>query len=169
MGKVLNASKRLVKIKTNGRIAALGNIVGPITYPCMIDNRKVINMVQQGVKVYEVNPENHAEEVLLTIQNVNKNNFAKKTESAASIKKQVENIMKANEVVVPKVEVSVTTATPSTIQAETTVAATEEADGAENSETAGTDEVAETATSTDNNSYNSYKNNKKYKSDFKKK
>lgn len=75
MAKVINSKQKLCKIMTNGRIAELGNICGPVTSPCKVDLRKVVNMVQRGLKVYEINPKNYNEQVLLTIKNVTLNNF----------------------------------------------------------------------------------------------
>lgn len=75
MAKTLNTKRKLCKVLTNGPISELGGITGPIVYPCRLDLRKVINMVQHGKVVIEVNPKNHNETVRLNIQNVNKNNF----------------------------------------------------------------------------------------------
>lgn len=75
MATILNSKRKLCIVKTNGPIHELGGITGPILAPCQIAMRAVINMVQNGKKVYEVNPKNRAETVLLTIQNVQKNNF----------------------------------------------------------------------------------------------
>lgn len=75
MATLLNEKKKLCLVKTNGRLPELGNIAGPILSPCKINLRTVINMVQNGKVVYEVNPKNHSQQVLLTIQNVQKNNF----------------------------------------------------------------------------------------------
>lgn len=75
MAQALNTQKKLCKIMTNGPIADLGGIAGPILYPCKIDMRKIINMVHHGVVVVEVNPKNQNQTVRLTMQNVSKNNF----------------------------------------------------------------------------------------------
>lgn len=75
MAKTLNTKRKLCKVLTNGPLSELGGITGPIVYPCRIDLRKVVNMVQHGKVVIEVNPKNHKETVRLNIQNVNKNNF----------------------------------------------------------------------------------------------
>ena len=75
MAKTLNTKRKLCKVLTNGPLPELRGITGPIVYPCRIDMRKVINMVQHGKVVIEVNPKNQKEEVRLNIQNVNKDNF----------------------------------------------------------------------------------------------
>jgi hypothetical protein len=75
MPKVLNTKKKLVKIMTNGPIVELGNILGPVNSPVKIEINKIINMVQHGKKIIEINPRNQNETVLLTLANVTKNNF----------------------------------------------------------------------------------------------
>lgn len=101
MAKTLNSKKKLCMIKTNGPIAELGGITGPILYPCRIDMRKVINMVQHGIRVIEVNPKNQSETVQLTIQNVTKDNFPDppKYTMTAETKKEEPKVVKPSDVV----------------------------------------------------------------------
>ena len=102
MGTVLNPKRKLCRVATNGPIPELGGIAGPVKGPTMIDMRTVVNMVQHGRVVYEINPKNYKEEVRLTIRNVNQNNFPdKKTVEYPQEKKVVQ---KSNNIEVEKKE-----------------------------------------------------------------
>lgn len=68
--------KKLVTVMSAGSIRELGGIGGPIMNPCRISIDKVKRMVLAGRKVYEHNPANTDEKVLLTEDNVLANNFS---------------------------------------------------------------------------------------------
>jgi hypothetical protein len=161
MAQTLNTSKKLCKVMTNGPIPELGYITGPVAYPCRIDLRKVVNMVQHGHKVYEVNPKNHNEQVLLTIQNVNKNNFPdpEKYVLPQETKKETPAVAKKEEVV---------TATQDNLVAPE--ASKDSVDVAIATIAANTDEgeITAEASSTESNSSYQSKKNKHYKNDFSK-
>lgn len=103
MATLLNEKKKLCLVKTNGRLPELGNIAGPILSPCKINLRTVINMVQNGKVVYEVNPKNHSQQVLLTIQNVQKNNFPDQEKVVMPEVKEVEKpaVVEKQDVITP--------------------------------------------------------------------
>lgn len=77
MAGILNAKRKLCIVKNNGPIHELGGISGPILAPCNISMRAIINMVQNGRNVYEINPRNMKEMVKLDIKNVQSDNFPK--------------------------------------------------------------------------------------------
>lgn len=68
-------NKKLITVKTTGPLPELNYITGPIIHPCWVNKDVIIKMVHNGKKVYEVNPENPAEKVLLTLKNIRLNNF----------------------------------------------------------------------------------------------
>ena len=70
-----NKKTKFVTVETNGPISELGGIAGPILHPCMVDLDLVIQMVNARKKVYEVNPNNPDERVLLSLRNVRTENF----------------------------------------------------------------------------------------------
>lgn len=76
----LNTKKKLCKILSNGPIPELGNITGPVLYPTRIPMNRIVNMVQHGRKVIEVNPKDHSQTIQLTLTNVMKDNFITKDE-----------------------------------------------------------------------------------------
>ena len=76
----LNTKKKLCKILSNGPIPELGNITGPVLYPTRIPMNRIVNMVQHGRKVIEVNPKDHNQTIQLTLTNVMKDNFITKDE-----------------------------------------------------------------------------------------
>ena len=104
MAKQLNSKMKLCLVYHNGPILLLGGIAGPILKPCNIDLRKVVNMVQQGIRVIEVNPKNHKETVELSIQNVMLDNFPEKPKF-----KMPEEVKKVEIPVVKKEDVIVAT------------------------------------------------------------
>lgn len=76
---------RLFVVLADGKIPELGGIRGPITKPTAIDISIVIDMVNRGLPVEEVNPANYAERVRMTFGNMHSQNFvkaAKKVEAA---------------------------------------------------------------------------------------
>lgn len=76
---------RLFVVLADGKIPELGGIRGPITKPTAIDISIVIDMVNRGLPVEEVNPANYTERVRMTFGNMHSQNFvkaAKKVEAA---------------------------------------------------------------------------------------
>lgn len=66
---------KLVTIENSGTINELGGISGPIINPCPIDISTIVHLIHGHKKVYEVNPSNPNQKVLLTLKNVNTVNF----------------------------------------------------------------------------------------------
>ena len=102
-------------INTPGPIAELGFISGPITNPCKLEMDVLRRLVKNGREVYEVNPENPAQKVLLTIENYDADNFSVKVDPTADVKeddcepvKSAEHVKETIETAEPKVEPSVT-------------------------------------------------------------
>lgn len=69
------ARKKFVTIESSGKILALGGIMGPIKTPSYLDMDIIINLINSGKVVYEVNPANVKEKVRLTRVNVLKHNY----------------------------------------------------------------------------------------------
>lgn len=74
MAKKIEKTKRVV-IDNKGTLNELGGISGPIIHPCSLPISQLKKLVSNRRKVYEVNPRNKTERVLLTITNVDKDNF----------------------------------------------------------------------------------------------
>ena len=72
---------KLVVIESPGPIKLLGDIMGPIKTPCSISTNVIIDLINSGKVVYEVNPKNHNERVRLTRLNTNTNNFPSNNKS----------------------------------------------------------------------------------------
>ena len=88
------ATKKIV-VMTMGIIPELGGISGPILTPQDFPIGIVQALVNSRRKVYECNPKNPSERILLTISNVNANNFApKKVENPSMIVERRNNIKK---------------------------------------------------------------------------
>lgn len=73
--------KKLVIVKDSGPIPELSFICGPILNPTRIDIGVIAKMVGAGRTVYECNPFNTKDQVLLDITNVKSNNFTTETVS----------------------------------------------------------------------------------------
>ena len=69
--------KRLIVIKTSGVLPELGFITGPVLMPWYVPVSKLVQLINNGRDVWEVNPENREERVKLTIKNVRISNFGK--------------------------------------------------------------------------------------------
>jgi hypothetical protein len=76
MSTKLNEARKLCIIKTNGPIPELGYITGPVLTPCKIRMSDLRRLVGNGKAVYELNPKNPEEIVKLTVQNIERDNFA---------------------------------------------------------------------------------------------
>ena len=70
--------KKYVTVESTGSIPELGGISGPILNPCYLPLTVVMRLITARKKVYEVNPNNTAEKVLLTTSNVRKTHFEPK-------------------------------------------------------------------------------------------
>lgn len=73
--------KKLVIVKDSGPIPELSFICGPVLNPTRIDIGVIAKMVGAGRTVYECNPFNTKDQVLLDITNVKSNNFTTETVS----------------------------------------------------------------------------------------
>ena len=71
--------KKLVIVKDSGPIPELSFICGPVLNPTRIDIGVIAKMVGAGRTVYECNPFNTKDQVLLDITNVKSNNFTTET------------------------------------------------------------------------------------------
>lgn len=80
---------RLFVVLADGKIPELGGIRGPITKPTAMDVSTVIEMVNRGLPVEEVNPSNHADRVKMTFGNIHSNNFVKPVKKVATVTPQV--------------------------------------------------------------------------------
>ena len=69
--------RRLVVVKTSGVLPELGFITGPVLMPWYVPMSKLVQLVNNGRDVWEVNPDNKAERVKLTIKNLKTSNFGK--------------------------------------------------------------------------------------------
>lgn len=68
--------KKLVTVNTSGLINELvGGICGPILTPTLISINTIYAMISNGKKVYEVNPSNRKQTILLTKSNYKTDNF----------------------------------------------------------------------------------------------
>lgn len=76
MKKVLNERKYLCRIATSGPIKELGCVTGPIQR-CKLNEKVIFQLVKNARIVYEVNPFNPSEEVLLTTKNMATRHFVK--------------------------------------------------------------------------------------------
>lgn len=66
---------KLITVESYGSIKELGGIAGPIINPTLQPVSIVEKMVAAKRRVYEVNPANLSEKVLLTLHNVHRDNF----------------------------------------------------------------------------------------------
>ena len=73
----MNYTSKLVTIESIGKIHSLGGLNGPITTPTKIKIETIIELINSGKVVYEVNPTNLKDKIRLTRLNVYKNNFVK--------------------------------------------------------------------------------------------
>lgn len=120
-----STDKKLITVNSSGVISELGGINGPILNPFYATIETINTMVTRHRNVYEVNPKNYKERVLLTISNYRKQNFTvsapvttvksteskisnipvdNKKETVTTDKTVVERVDSATEMVVDKVE-----------------------------------------------------------------
>lgn len=74
MAKVLNAKKRKCDVLTNGPLPELAFVMGPV-YNCRLTTDQIVRLVSNGKMVYEINPVNPKEKVLLTVATCSKSAF----------------------------------------------------------------------------------------------
>lgn len=79
---------KLVTIESAGPIKMMGDINGPIKTPCSVSTNVIIDLLNSGKVVYEVNPKNHAEKIRLTRLNLHSNNFPANNTSKVDSRKQ---------------------------------------------------------------------------------
>ena len=103
--------KKLVVIKSIGTIAELGGIKGPIDNPFRLDVKTLIKMVTK-YRIFEVNPKNIEDTILLTISNVRENNFINEPEDNGIVP-----YVDDSEVVVEKIDEEMDDETKSTLSA----------------------------------------------------
>lgn len=107
---VKHENKKLIVLMTGGPISELGFITGPVLHPWYVDIDTVIRLVSNNKRVYEVNPNNRDERVLLTLKNVRLNNFGKKETAKtvepiqAEVKKEVPVVETKKEEVKPDMD-----------------------------------------------------------------
>ena len=73
---------KYVIIESSGILKPLGGISGPITTPSYIDISVIVSLINQRKVVYEVNPLDRNEKILLTRLNVFNDNFASITNTS---------------------------------------------------------------------------------------
>ena len=95
-------NKRRCDVIVSGPIAELGNILGPV-YGSLLTTSTIIKLVSNGRKVYEIDPRNNKNKVLLTIGNCSKSVFGE-TPVEESVKKEEPVVEIPKEVVVEKKE-----------------------------------------------------------------
>jgi len=78
---------KYIVVNSFGELPMLGGISGPITTPFEADIKAIIAMVNGGKKVYEVNKANPSQRVLLTRENILKDNFKINRNKAVAQKK----------------------------------------------------------------------------------
>lgn len=162
MARVLNERKKLVCIKTSGPIVELGCLTGPIR-SARVNIATLMLMIQNGKKVYEINPANPNEMIQLNMVNVTKNNFEKITESA----EMKERKMKEENIDIVNASVTHTSFTPALKNEETStnMKVEEKEETSEGSD----DKKDEKKEETTQQPYYSKKSGKSYQNDFKKK
>lgn len=80
---------KYVIISSSGPIKELGNLTGPIVTPVRLSQETILKIIKSGHKVYEVNPSNHREKILLTFMNATDKHFNTKLPSYGVIVKNI--------------------------------------------------------------------------------
>lgn len=82
----IKEKQKLIVIEWDGTIGELGGISGPVLNPTLQPMSVIIKMVYNRKNVYEVNPNDYSDRVLLNLRNVREDNFpAAKEEVKAHI------------------------------------------------------------------------------------
>jgi len=114
------AETKLYVIDTVKQIPCLENICGPITEPVKLGREDVIDLVKRGYTVYQVNPNDKTEKVLVTRSNINKIQF-KNTRAAATTKRMLNRqIQDMNSPIIVPVHKNETKATTPVVEPEKT-------------------------------------------------
>jgi hypothetical protein len=79
-------SAKLYTIDGTKEIPCLNNICGPVTEPVPLSREDVIDLLKRGFSVYQVNPHDKTEKVLVTRSNINSVVF-KSTRAGATSKR----------------------------------------------------------------------------------
>lgn len=103
---------KYVIIESSGPISALGGLLGPIISPTYLDIKTVINIVNSGKVVYEVNPMNINDKIRLTFQNVLKDNFIKSTNKKQNVPKSQNVSLKTRHIECGSVHTNIIQETP---------------------------------------------------------
>lgn len=61
---------KLYTVNTAKEIPSLGGICGPISTPTKMDQNDVIDLIKDGFEIYQHNPADLSEKVLVTLRNV---------------------------------------------------------------------------------------------------
>lgn len=72
---------KYVVISSSGLIKELGNLTGPVVTPVRLSQETILKIIKSGHTVYEVNPSNHKEKILLTFMNATDKHFNTKLPS----------------------------------------------------------------------------------------
>ena len=96
-------NKRRCDVMVSGPIAELGNILGPV-YGSLLTTPTIIKLVSNGRKVYEIDPRNSKNKVLLTIGNCSKSVFGTNPVEEPVKKEEHPVVEIPKEVVVEKTE-----------------------------------------------------------------
>ncbi len=91
MGTVLNNNFRRCDVLTNGPLAELNFVVGPV-YNCKLTTPQIIKLVKNGKIVKEINPSNPNEKVQLTVLTCQKSPF-NNGEIKTPVNNQVEKVV----------------------------------------------------------------------------
>ena len=70
--------RKLATIESTGKLSALGGLLGPINTPSYFEINIIINLINSGKIVYEVNPSDMSQKIRLTRENVLRDNFNQK-------------------------------------------------------------------------------------------
>ena len=89
---------KYVVICSSGLIKELGNLTGPVVTPVRLSQETILKIIKSGHTVYEVNPSNHKEKILLTFMNATDKHFNTKLPSYGVTVKNIpeETIMPSN-------------------------------------------------------------------------
>ena len=83
-------------VATAGPIPCLDNIVGPLTTPTVMDHASVLKMLNKGYVIYQHNPLNLSEKVLVTKKNLMSIKFgaSKKAVEQKNLNKEIQDMSK---------------------------------------------------------------------------
>jgi hypothetical protein len=91
---VTKEAQKYIVVSSIGSIGELGGISGPIINPTLQPISKIVQMVHNRKKVYEVNPNDFSDRVLLTLRNVRTNNFPEPTATVVESEKETTTVKK---------------------------------------------------------------------------